>query len=150
MIVSTLSDILVQAEQRKLLECNLLAATGRRTHLLLFGLLLVVFGSIHAAEIDCVYGGMPKQRKAYSHQLQILKNDAYWVGYDNEYKNPDGSPRFDLLNFRLRRREDCARIKLGSKVHVSRLSLIPNATKTTYPHHADQRAYSARLMANVS
>ena len=37
---------------------------------------------------------------------------------------PDGSPRFDLLNFRLRTRSDCPRFRRGQKVTVENIQLL--------------------------
>jgi hypothetical protein len=38
--------------------------------------------------------------------------------------HPDGSPRFDLLNFRLRTRADCPRFQRGQRVTVERIRVI--------------------------
>jgi hypothetical protein len=39
-------------------------------------------------------------------------------------RHPDGSPRFDLLSFRLRTRSDCPRLKLGQRVLVACIELL--------------------------
>src|SRR5688500_18647203 len=38
--------------------------------------------------------------------------------------HPDGSPRSDLLNFRLRPRADCPRFQRGQRVTVERIRVI--------------------------
>ena len=38
--------------------------------------------------------------------------------------HPDGSPRLDLLNFRLRTRTDCLHFQRGSRVTVEKLRVI--------------------------
>jgi hypothetical protein len=38
--------------------------------------------------------------------------------------HPDGSPRLDLLNFRLRTRADCPRFQRGQRVSVERIRVI--------------------------
>lgn len=38
--------------------------------------------------------------------------------------HPDGSPRFDLLSFRLRTRSDCPRFQRGQRVSVQGIQLL--------------------------